>query len=322
VGEVIAAPRKSLWQRCWSQPQDVLLRRILLQVHLWAGVGAGLYIFIVCLTGSVLVYRNELYAYFTPPPTIVEATGTPLTKDQLLGAAKRAYPEFEVSDVRFGNSPNEAAEITVGEGEGAMHRLFHPYTGADLGYTMPAGFRFTVWMRDLHDNLLTGKTGRKVNGFGGLALVLLCVTGAVLWWPGSRNVRRSLWVDFRSNWKRINWGLHSALGFWFFLFVLMWGLTGAALALPDYAMEFFDWLEPYDPNSNAERIVDRIQYWMAYLHFGRLGGRGIPYCGRGLCDSISKATWAAAGLVPPILFVSGALMWWNRVLAPRFRRLV
>ena len=68
--------------------------------------------------------------------------------------------------------------------------------------------------------------------------------------------------------------------------------TGAALALPDYAMEFFDWLEPYDPNSNAERVVDRIQYWMAYLHFGRLGGRGIPYCGRGLCDSISKATWS------------------------------
>ena len=89
------------------------------------------------------------------------------------------------------------------------------------------------------------------------------------------------------------------------------------MALPDYAMEFFDWLEPYDPNSNAERIVDRIQYWMAYLHFGRLGGRGIPYCDRGLCDSISKATWAVVGLVPPILFVTGAVMWWNRVLRRR-----
>ena len=69
MGEVITAPRKSLWQRCWSQPQDLLLRRMLLQVHLWAGLGAGVYIFVVCLTGSVLVYRNELYAYFTPPPT-------------------------------------------------------------------------------------------------------------------------------------------------------------------------------------------------------------------------------------------------------------
>ena len=57
-----------------------------------------------------------------------------------------------------------------------------------------------------------------------------------------------------------------------------------------------------------------IQYWLAYLHFGRLGGRGIPGCGRGLCNSTSKAIWAVFGLVPPLLFVTGGLMWWNRVV--------
>lgn len=310
----------NLWQRLWKQPQDVLLRRILFQVHLWAGIGIGLYIFIVCITGSVLVYRNELYAYFTPPPTIVQNTGTPLTKEELKNAAQRAYPGWEVTDVRPGETPNHGVEIAVTQDEDTLHRMFDPFTGADLGHTMPAGFRFTVWMRDLHDNLLTGKTGREVNGFGALLMVLLCATGAVLWWPGIRRWHQSLLLDFRSNWKRVNWSLHSVLGFWFFLFVLIWGISGAYLALPDLSAQLFDYIEPYQEGQVDERTVDRISYWLAYLHFGRLGGRGIPYCDRGLCDSITKGVWAVAGFVPPILFVTGAVMWWNRVLRPRLSR--
>ena len=53
--------------------------------------------------------------------------------------------------------------------------------------------------------------------------------------------------------------------------------------------------------------------WLAYLHFGRLGGRGIPGCGA-LCNDATKAIWALAGLVPPALFVTGAYMWWSRVV--------
>ena len=310
----------NLWHRLTQQPQQLLLRRILFQLHLWAGIGVGLYIFVVCLTGSVLVYRNELYAYFTPNPVIVQGVGTPLAKDQLKDAARHAYPDYEITDVRPGQTPNHAVEITVQRDDDTLHRLFHPYTGEDLGHTMPAGFRFTVWMRDLHDNLLTGQTGRKVNGAGAFLLVLLAFTGAVLWWPGTRRIRDSLLVSLRSNWKRLNWSLHSMLGFWFFAFVLIWGISGAYLALPDLFGQWFDYLEPYREGQVDERLVDKFSYWLAYLHFGRLGGRGIPYCGRGLCDSITKGVWAFAGLVPPVLFVTGAVMWWNRTLAPWLRR--
>ena len=61
-------------------------------------------------------------------------------------------------------------------------------------------------------------------------------------------------------------------------------------------------------------------HWLAYLHFARLGGRGIPSCGRGFCDSATKFTWAVIGLVLPLLFVTGLVMWWNRVVRPAMRR--
>lgn len=309
----------NLIQRSFRQPQEIFLRRALFQLHLWAGIGVGLYVFVVSLSGSVLVYRNELFAYFSPQPIVVSGSGPALSDDALKQAARRTFPGFQVTEVVTGKTSNYAAEVTLQRGEETQHRLLHPFTGEDLGPTLPVGFRFTAWLRDLHDNLLGGKPGRRINGFGALLLILLGVTGAALWWPGSRSWQRSLVVDFRANWKRLNWSLHSALGFWFLGFVLLWGVTGAYLSLPDESSRFFDYLEPFRDGSTDERVVDRIQYWLAYLHFGRLGGRGIPGCGRGLCDSVTKGIWAAAGLVPPVLFVTGALMWWNRLLRPRMR---
>ena len=58
--------------RRWvHQPQRVWLRRALFQVHLWTGICLGLYVLMISLTGSVLVYRNEL---FRASPRVMRAT--------------------------------------------------------------------------------------------------------------------------------------------------------------------------------------------------------------------------------------------------------
>jgi len=41
-------------------------------------------------------------------------------------------------------------------------------------------FRLVEWLVDLHENLLFGMTGRRVNGVGAICLTLLCLTGAIL----------------------------------------------------------------------------------------------------------------------------------------------
>jgi uncharacterized iron-regulated membrane protein len=43
-------------------------------------------------------------------------------------------------------------------------------------------------------------------------------------------------------------------------------------------------------------------------HFGNFGGWFI------------KTLWVILGLAPVLLFVTGVLMWWNRVLSPSARR--
>ena len=97
---------------------------------------------------------------------------------------------------------------------------------------MPTGIRLVSKLLDLHDNLLAGPTGRKVNGVGALAVLVLAVTGLVIWWPGIKTWRRSLTLHRGVGWKRLIWELHSMIGFWSFGFILIFVVSGIYLAIP------------------------------------------------------------------------------------------
>jgi hypothetical protein len=110
------------------------------------------------------------------------------------------------------------------------------------------------------------------------------------------------------------------IGFWTFAAILMFGLSGAYLGNPEPFQELADRLEPLTQANAGVRIGDRVIYWLAYLHFGRIGGIGIPCSVRsGLCDWTTKSVWALLGLTPAAMFMTGAVMWWNRVIRPKSR---
>ena len=132
-----------------------------------------------------------------------------------------------------------------------------------------------------------------------------CLTGLVVWWPGSARWKRSLQIKWSSGWRRFNWDLHSAIGFWLFLFMLMWGVSGFYLGIPEPFSDFVDSIS--DPDDFlGERPGDIVLLWLTRLHFGRW--RNMP---------VLKAVWAVLGLVPALMFVTGVIMWWNRVLRRR-----
>ena len=287
-------------------PQGVWLRKALFQVHLWTGLGVGLYVVMISLTGSVLIYRSELRQYFDPQPRSVEVSGLRLSSAELIAATQRMFPDDAVEVWTEPDDPTLAVTMSVGADGSARDQLFFdPYTGEYLGHALPAGWRLTSWTLDLHDNLLAGETGRAVNGVGAGLLMLLSMTGAIIWWPGIRGWWRSLLIDWRANWRRLNWSLHSALGIWTLLFIFMWGFTGVYLAFPEPFSAVVDYLEPFDEENFDPRVGDTVLYWFAYLHFGRFGGWS------------TKLAWALIGVIPPVMFVTGGVMWWNRVIRPQ-----
>jgi uncharacterized iron-regulated membrane protein len=304
----------SYWQRWIRQPQTTWLRKAIFQVHLWTGIGVGLYVLLVSVTGSVLVWRNEIAFAATRDPVIVSGSGPRLTDEQLQAAAARAYPGYSLVRINRPPNPDQAVDVALERGADRQDRLFDPYTGQDLGASVPLGLRLLRKLLELHDDLLAGPTGRKVNGVGALLLVLLSLTGIVVWWPGVKTWRQSLTVQRNVGWRRLTWNLHSVIGFWGLGFIFMLGISGAYLGNPQIFQDIADRIEPLTQANAGERTVDWVLSWLAYLHFGRIGGVGIPCTVRsGLCDWATKAVWALLGLAPAAMFVTGAVMWWNRV---------
>jgi uncharacterized iron-regulated membrane protein len=217
-------------------PQSVWLRRALFQVHLWLGLAIGLYIFVVSLSGSLIVFRRELDRALCPPTLVIAPSGR-----------------------RF------------------------------MSLCEPA---FISWMAEFHDHLGGGRTGLLVNGFGAVAITLMCLTGAVIWWPGRTRWRRSLTLHRGVGSRRFIWDLHSVLGFWLLLLILMWSVTGIYFAFP----------------AAFDALGDDAIAWLVQLHFGRAFG---PFV---------EALWVILGLAPAALVVTGTLMWWNRVVRNRMVR--
>jgi uncharacterized iron-regulated membrane protein len=301
-------------ERWVRQPQTMWLRKATFQLHLWSGIGFGLYVFFVSVTGSVLVYRNELFRATTQEPILVVESGTRLTDPQLKAAAIRAYPGYRVQTVGKPPRTNQAVGISLEGPAGSKNRLFDPYTGADLGDSVPLGFWLVSKLIQLHDELLGGSTGRLINGVGALLTVALTFTGMVVWWPGIRAWRRSLTIPRKVGWQRFVWSLHSAVGFWGLGVILLFAVSGAYLCDAQPFERLADWIQPVTDANLTNRMADRVMYWLAYLHFGRVNGIGIPCKGPGLCDQTTKAAWAFFGLVPALMFCTGAMMWWNRVV--------
>ena len=298
----------SFFRRALHKPQGLWLRKAMFQIHLWTGIGIGLYIFVICVTGSIVVFRRELMrAYVNRPQVSAHTTETkPLNEPALRAAALRAYPDFEVEKVWPGRRGNTPVDIWMTRARNKSERkehLFDPYNGADLGETRPRGVRVTDWLVSLHDDLLGGTTGRLVNGVGAILLTLLCLTGLIIWWQGTSKWTRGLSVRWTS-WQRINWDLHSAIGFWSFIAVMLWAISGIYLVFPHPFSALVDFIQPLDPVSLVPRRGDLALEWLAKLHFGRFAGIK------------TKWTWAILGLIPPVLFITGAVMWWNRVLRP------
>ncbi len=64
-----------------------------------------------------------------------------------------------------------------------------------------------------------------------------------------------------------------------------------------------EWLA--SPGPPAATLGDTVMAWIGPLHFGNFGGLGIRF------------VWLVTGLAPGVLAVTGLLLWWTRVVAPR-----
>lgn len=82
----------NLLQRYFRRPQTLLLRRAIFQIHLWVGLIVALYMAIIGMTGSVLVFRQEIDARALPRHWRELRTTSPANAGTIIARLNAVYP--------------------------------------------------------------------------------------------------------------------------------------------------------------------------------------------------------------------------------------
>lgn len=215
------------WIRSPLYGLRMTLRRRIYVLHLWAGLAVGLFVSVAGLTGSALVFRHEIDRLLNPHLLTVEPCGEAISVEMALRSVQNAFPSGRPLRIGFPRTSDGTFEVWLDSNEG--RRVYvDPYTGNVLGSRLPHR-TFIGFLRAVHVQLLAGTAGEIASGTFGLMLLLLIVTGYILWWPGLRRISRSLLIRWQTSWTHFLYQGHRAIGaiVGFLLFLTV--LTGVTL---------------------------------------------------------------------------------------------
>ena len=213
------------------------MRKFLKHIHLWLSLPAGIFIAVMCLTGAVLVFQQEIQRavspgfYFTDRYREVKE---PLPLDALVCAAAEELSGEgrKISSVTVYSNPESTVAVGV-SGQKGVYMTIDPYTGEITGKGAPAG-RFFASVRSLHRWLMltgTGRTvGRTIMGISSIMFSIILISGIFIAVPRAwRNVgqwKQALSVR-RGKTSSVWWFTsHRAFGWCCAVFLLLMSLTG------------------------------------------------------------------------------------------------
>jgi uncharacterized iron-regulated membrane protein len=215
-------------------------------LHLWLGLGSGLVVFVVSLTGCIYVFETELREVFEKSFTTVEARNQPrVPVSELYRIGKMAleaelgYPvRASYQSVSVYRDPTKAPYFyAYAEKPEGYHNVYlNPYTGEVLHIVDRRTDFFGTVLR-IHRRLLLPETlGRYVVGVSVLIFVISLISGLILWWPRNRAAARQRFlVKWSAKWRRVNYDSHNVFGFYALPLALVIALTGLVWS--------FDWME-------------------------------------------------------------------------------
>lgn len=215
-------------------------RDLINDIHLWLGIGSGLIIFIICLSGTLLVFDTEIKALFADDIAL-QNTDQPVKSLNEIRASIEERGLGELSSITVDEKAGsfyEARIKTSPEDRRGTTFLVNPHT-AEVFETpessadgfMSSMFRLHRWL------LLDTEIGRPIVGVATIIFILLSISGLILWFPKKlkwRNLKQGFKVKTDANWKRVNHDLHNTLGFYSLILIIVMGLTGLCWSFESY----------------------------------------------------------------------------------------
>jgi uncharacterized iron-regulated membrane protein len=203
-------------------------KKAIRKLHLWLGLGSGLVVMVVALTGSLMVFEKELEQFFAPEYYYAQtAIGEKASVDRLMKGVERAHPGAVFRQIFLFNDSERSVLFHIMDADKEVRIVsVDPYSGTILKDVAQKD-RFFFIVLQLHRYLLLGDIGKSITGASCLMFVSLLLSGFILWFPKKwKHLKQRLSFKKKASLKRFNWDFHAVLGFYSLLFLLLISLTG------------------------------------------------------------------------------------------------
>lgn len=223
------------------------MKKIFRKIHLWLSVPFGLIITLICFSGAMLVFEDEVNELSCHDLYYVETVKEePVPIEKLLEKVASALPDsISVTGVSISSDPERAYQVTLSKPRRASLYV-DQYTGEIKGKKERSGFFMFMFRmhRWLLDSMNPGNEGifwgKMIVGISTLLFVVVLVSGIVIWWPRTRRaLKNSLKISATKGWKRFWYDLHVAGGMYALIFLLAMALTGLTWSFPWYRTAFY-----------------------------------------------------------------------------------
>jgi len=206
------------------------LRKVVLGIHLYLGLAAGIFLAILGLTGSIMAFEGDIDHWVHPELWYVTPGPGSLPESELILIAQNHYYPERVLTVQF---PRASDLVQVMRMTDARIVYINPYNGIVLGDTQGTSStdRLLVYIHEIHLWLIPdpasapqlAQAGRSVLSIAALFLCFLAPTGLILWW---RRKRLRIRKDPSSPWFVYFHDVHQILGIYAALLLWIASLTG------------------------------------------------------------------------------------------------
>jgi uncharacterized iron-regulated membrane protein len=243
-------------------------RKLAFKLHLYFGLAVGIFLAVIALTGSLLVFSPEIERLFNPQllQVIPQAERIPL--ENVLQIVEKAYPQNQAISILLPRSAKEVCQVSMlSKSEELVSVYVNPYSGKITG-TRLGKETFTGFILTLHAELAGGELGHLVVGICGIVMLGITFTGLVLW-TGWRNLARGFSINWKAHWQRTVFDLHNVSGIVSIAFLTLISATGTAIIFYTPVESALYWLTNEKPqpaltshlhSSSSRQNLDDILY--------------------------------------------------------------
>ena len=206
-------------------------------LHSWLGIFAGAFMILIGLTGSLLVFTDDINDALYHSWATVEPQGRTKSYDALIADIRRQLPDAKILRLTSSEKPDHAYTAIVQEGSERLYAYLNPYTG-DITGKIEVHSRFTNWLIRLHFTLLMRPWGDVAVALVGFSFIGLSITGLWIQRKSLFNVYTKA-IRWKAGAKVASHDLHLLTGSASVAFCIVMAVSGFYMMLYTLDMEWW-----------------------------------------------------------------------------------